>query len=598
MSWWWRTKPRSIARTIQWFADFANLKEQNWNETSDKTSGFRNQKIHPIRRLYIYNAHREEDEKLNSLSLREYLSGSDDKKETESNGRNDKITFEFFGFGFVNKKGIIKVTRVGERIQNNKFDSEDFLKQLLKLQFPNPVSPSLKGFDTDDFVFPLEILSLAIDKYGYLNRSEVALLFGCANKSKINNAFEAISYFRQKYQALGNKTKTNEVKVIFKDAFVKGYGELDNKVDSYYDYAEAFCRCLLYTGIFKATGRSIATQISVPDYSKIKFDKILTSYTFQRKTFTNINEYMEWFGDTDSTNLPWDDVETRKQIIEEKLRYLSNLYKEKEIASKYGKFIGDDVERKVKRETKGLAKATTITELKDLENDLVNFITSLNERKYIETYAQSKEARKNILKTFDDILRTIDMGALWLEVNTWKSLLAIRGEKEVIRHFEVEEDLTPKSFAPGIGNTPDMEMHSGNYIIIPEVSLMTGVRQWEHEASSVIDHVLSYINKNDDKKIVRGLFISSSLNIRTKWQFFILSKESWVGKPVPVIPLTINQYKNIVSVVYKKNLAIEDFIKAIESIYSIALKAKNYEEWIDQTRIYVENWGKGEISIS
>ena len=91
------------------------------------------------------------------------------------------------------------------------------------------------------------------------------------------------------------------------------------------------------------------------------------------------------------------------------------------------------------------------------------------------------------------------MSALWLEVNTWKSLIAISGEQVVKRNFKIEDDLTPKSFAPGVGNTPDMELYKNGYIIVPEVSLMTGVRQWEHEASSVIDHVLSFMNENKEK---------------------------------------------------------------------------------------------------
>ena len=40
------------------------------------------------------------------------------------------------------------------------------------------------------------------------------------------------------------------------------------------------------------------------------------------------------------------------------------------------------------------------------------------------------------------------MSALWLEVNTWKSLVSINGEKKVVPNFKMEEDLTPRAFAP------------------------------------------------------------------------------------------------------------------------------------------------------
>ena len=110
----------------------------------------------------------------------------------------------------------------------------------------------------------------------------------------------------------------------------------------------------------------------------------------------------------------------------------------------------------------------------------------------------------------------------------------------------MEEDLTPRAFALSLNNTPDMELYTKEFTIVPEVSLMTGKVQWEHEASSVIDHV-NQIKKNN-KNNTLGLFISSTINQRTLWQYFILSKTSWLGKPIPVIPLTIKQYTEIIKI--------------------------------------------------
>lgn len=594
MSWWWRTKPRSILRTVQWFKFFSELEGQNWNE-EDKTkfSKFGNNKIHPVRRNYIYKAHKEEDIYIKTLTFSQYIAGQYDKNETESNGRNDKITFEFFGFGFVNKSGIINVTKVGKRIVEGKFDSEDFLKQLLKLQFPNPVSSNVKGFGKVDQIFPLELLIQAINKFEYLNRSEIALLFGCKNKEMFENAFSAIDMFRDKYNKLPNKNDTAEVKKIFEKTYEKAYGNLENQSGSYYDYAEAFCRCLIYTGIFKSSGRSLATKIRVPEYSRKKFDMLLTQYEFKAPVFEkNIEKYMEWYGDSDSTHLPWENFELRKEIVEEKIDFIKDLKSNNDFVDFYQGNIENIVDEFIKEKEEKIERELSITNLKDVENELTEFIVNLNEEQYIKVYSQTKKARDEILEKYDEILDTIDMGALWLEVNTWKSLLALPGEKIVKRNFAVEEDLTPKSFAPGIGNTPDMELYTGDYIIIPEVSLMSGIQQWEHEASSVIDHVLSFINEFENKK-VRGLFISSSLNIRTKWQFFILNKESWIGKPVPVIPMTIEQYKDIMSVFYEKNLDVTIFVELLEKMQLCALNSDNFNLWFDNSKQLVNEWKSG-----
>ena len=99
MSWSWKTKPRSIIKTVQWFPYFAALEGENWNKKSSFVSKNKGKPVHPVRRSYIYSAHGDEDTWLSSISYKDYLSGQKDTKETEANGRMDKGAFEFFGFG-------------------------------------------------------------------------------------------------------------------------------------------------------------------------------------------------------------------------------------------------------------------------------------------------------------------------------------------------------------------------------------------------------------------------------------------------------------------------------------------------------------------
>ncbi len=594
MSWSWRTKPRSIVRTLQWFKEFGKLQGKNWDEEDQtKRSRFDDKYVHPIRRSYIYNAHSDEDTNISTLSYNQYISGKFDSKETESNGRNDKTTYEFFGFGYVDQNGLIHTTKVGQKIIDNTFDGEDFLKQLLKLQFPNAQFGTPKTFEKDDNIFPLEIIINAISELEYLNRSELVLTFGCQKKEMIPNVIEGIKNFRKKYNLLINKNDTGKVKALCEEIYIETYGRLENKIGSFYDYAEALCRCLIYTGIFQVSGRSIATKLRIPEYSKVKFKMLKENYKFERKTFENIENYMAWYGDTDSIALPWENVEARREIVDEKIKYINELQTQDDFIKQYSNDnIAETIKEKIDNISNKLKdKNISYGSLKDVEQNLTEFITNIKEKEYIDHISQTKEARQEILDKYDEILDAIDMSALWLEVNTWKSLLAMRGNKKVIRNFQIEEDLTPKSFAPGIGNTPDMELYSNEYIIIPEVSLMTGVQQWEHEASSVIDHVLSFVKEYKDKK-VRGVFISSSINIRTKWQFFILNKESWVSQPVPVIPMTINQYKSIINSFYKYDLDVEVLGKLLDDIHEIALNSKTYDEWFTNSNICLENFNK------
>lgn len=582
MSWFWRTKPRSIIKTIQWFPYFSALQGENWDETSDYTSKFNKKSIYPIRRKYIYGAHSEEDAWLSELSFDEYLHGQKDLKETESNGRNDKSTFEFFGFGYVDKQGIIHTTEVGKLIVQGVFDQEDYLKQLLKLRLPNPIQKT-KDKGTRVGVFPFELVLTAFSHFESLNRSELALLFGCVSNDQIPVMIAAIDTFKKQYAALPKKNDTKAVKALFHKTYITYYGSMPNQINSYYDYSEALSRTLVYTGLFSLSGRSIASKLRIPEHAKMKVTMLQKTFSFDFPDyFSSIDDYMTWFGNTDNVRLPWENVSQRKEIIYHKIHLLEQLKKEASHSFK------DDVVN-LECVLHSTQTSNNASDLKRYEENLEAAITSHYENYFIKISSKTKEERNKILDKFDDILSNEDMSALWLEVNTWKSLIAIPGPHVVKRNFNIEQDLSPRSFAPGVGNTPDMELYQSSYLIIPEVSLMTGVRQWEHEASSVVDHVLHFIKKYPERQVL-GLFLTSRIHIRTLWQFFILNRESWVGTPVPIVPFTISQYISIITFMYQHNLEIDALKTLLEYLSKLTFQYDSFQEWGDETSHNIELW--------
>lgn len=590
MSWSWKTKPRSIIKTIQWFPYFAKLEGENWDKKALAVSKKDAAAIHPVRRSYIYAAHSDEDAWLSSLSYRDYLSGQKDKKETEANGRMDKGAYEFFGFGYVKEGGTIAVTEVGNKIVQGTFDAEDYLKQLLKIRLPNHVYNKSR-IKEGKFLFPMQIVLRAFETYESLNRSELALMFGCNDTEEIPKTIEAIGIWKERYDKLENKNDTAKVKELFCEIFEDTYGGMENKADSYYDYAEALSRTLLYTGLFSASGRSLATKIRVARHSRSKVEMLQTKYEFFHPEPDSLDDYMQWFGCTHNVRLPWENPEERKKIIVEKANlYLAEMEEAGEAYQAEAKLSLADV-RQIVADT---GETSDAENLKAYERDISDAIVSRREDYFIKVASRTEEERQQILDKFDDILANEDMSALWLEVNTWKSLIAINGKQTVKRNFKVEEDLTPKSFAPGVGNTPDMELYQNGYVIIPEVSLMTGVRQWEHEASSVIDHVLSFIKDYADKQVI-GLFLSSRIHTRTAWQFFILNRESWVGAPVPVIPLTIEQYIEIIEHIYRNEKEIDDFKTLLDRMRECAKTCENYELWKDEIAACITDWKQEKV---
>lgn len=583
VSWWFRTKPRSILKTFKWFPDFAELEGQNWNYREDKFSNWNNKPINPIRREYIYRSHWEElEEKYDSYE--QFMAGTHDTNEIESTGRNDKTTFEFYGLGYVDTQGIIRVTKAGHIVKAGKMDENILLKLLLKLQFP---SPATKRSDNNYYVFPLEIILNIYKHFEDLNKFELGYLFMCNSMDKLDITIDAIKEFKKQYIELENKNKISEVVNIFTEIMEHYFPEVKNKPETYYrEYSDALIRTLEYTGLFSQRGRGYYVKLFIPEHAKMKVKLLQEQYDFVYNPEENYEEYMEWYGNPYNILLPWENKDNIKFIIDKKLDIYEKRLREAE--NNITNFNADEKINKI-REIQEI-KLKDDEMLLELDKDLSQHIISLNEELFVKYFSKTAEVREEIIEKFIDILEgNEDMSALWLECNTWKSLVAINGNHFVKRNFKVEEDLSPRAFAPGIGNTPDMELYENGYILIPEVSLMTGVRQWEHEGSSVIDHVFKFIEQYEDKQVI-GLFISSVMNIRTIWQFFILNRESWIGKPVPVVPITIKQYVGIIEFLYDNNLHIRDFKELVENIHKDTFKYSTFREWEDNIDNSIDNW--------
>ena len=69
-----------------------------------------------------------------------------------------------------------------------------------------------------------------------------------------------------------------------------------------------------------------------------------------------------------------------------------------------------------------------------------------------------------------------------------------------------------------------------------------------------------------------------------------MNRESWVGSPVPVIPLTITQYCDILKYIYDNNVDIVDFVKLIENLHDLAIKSCDFNEWNENISREIERF--------
>lgn len=582
-----RTKPRNPVKTVKWFEYFAQLEGQNYNHSVQRNGT----KVHPVRETYIKLAHPEVD-----------LKKTAPPSSRESQARQEKVTYELFGFGYIDNDGTIQVTKAGREIleKKNKRD-ELMLRQMLKYQFPNYVNSTVRYEDME--VVLMEVVLKMIDELEYLNRYEAAIsLMFCCHRKEIPRAIEVVKEYRNRAEKIGNKSK-DTMETLFFELADKYYPDISlNKISSHLSTIDALFRYLEYTSLFIQSGRGHYSRISFREMAKEKIDLLLNEYEFKFNDNWSDIFFFNIFGDPYYYNLPWDEQSELFRIT------LSNLNDIKQRVNKHCTEIPKDNEylEKIENLTSTVKEERNNPDsLQQISDEVRDLSVTVNEDIFLNITSKTDELRNKILEKIDDIIqekKDEDSLALWFENITWKSLAALCGEHDVKRNFKIETDLSPRFYAPGAGNTPDIEYYNNEFVIITEVSLTSGVAQWKAEGGSVVDHVNSFIKakigdaeekgdvkKNDEREII-GLFLAKSINSRILWLFHALNNNSWLKTEMPIIPFKLKKYKEIIKKLYEEDLDAEYFEKFLFTLHRAAKSCNNVTSWEERKKELTERF--------
>jgi hypothetical protein len=565
LTWTMRTKPRSAIRTVEWFRHFAAVAEgRNW----DLADG-RGQR--PVRRAYVRAAHPELD--LDAIA------------EPESNARQDKSIFECFGLAYQEPSGVIRVTPAGRALIAGDDPDEIMLRQLLKWQFPSLTHGGREFAHMG--VLPFEVLLRTLDALGEVSRLEIAgTFFTCLRREDLPDVVRRVRQARN----IGREPGESEERYATRVCRTLNPELQRPRPPSLLDMADAFTRFAEYTGLVVSSGRSLYTRVRVPERSQLKFRQLLAAYPFRlRQDHADPEAFLAHFGDPYAVELPWDRPESLAEHVRQRAEALRALLAQRR-ASERQLALDIDPDAVLRA-----VESAEYAELRQWNRRLEAGLIGEREREFVSFSARTDPVRAEIVAKFDEILSgSDDDAARWLEVNTWRSLVALEGDHTVVRRFGLEEDLSPRSFAPGIGNTPDMEFYSPRIVLVPEVSLMSGVRQWTHEGAAVVDHVFRLIGDHgDDARPVIGLFIAPTLHERTLWQFFILNQQSWRGEPVPVIPLEVGVWRDLLAHAYDARLPAQELEELIFRLHRAAYAARDFTEWRAEMARRIGAWKAG-----
>ncbi len=597
-TWYVSCSPRNPEKLAPELTQFATLEGKNWNEKRGKESVTQ---MHFTRLL--------EDVRT--------FEGSISKKDPAFSARDRVKPYKTFGFSYVNDEGKIVITAAGRRLVEGKRPKELFLKQLLKWQYPSYQHRGRQYQDTDMrltdyglkrarkprgfYTLPFVDTLSVIRKIGGLSKIEIALfMLPRVRMGDIGPVIRQILRFRtQLARVKGRVARKKFVKTVHYESYAKLYSDetrgarkseakalVWKKVRNSLDVADATIRHFRYTGILTVKG----SLLSPVESREGDIDSILGMGLKPVDYFDDVDKFYAYVGNPDLPVLPF---ESQSELIErirtistyvERLRLQHTLASSVPVPTVPSRLVPD---------------ALSLNQLKDILDSLENAKIEVQRIAQEDNLRQAN--RSEIVGTFDRIVagdEDIFDPPVYFEWNTYRALVVI-DSASVSPNFVLDEDLQPVSHAPG--NKSDVVAEFGDFVLITEVTLLTGKRQYMVEGEPVVDHVGSF-RAEELKKSARkvfGLFVAPKIVQNTGNYFLISSKQDYpeYGGPVSVIPMALSQFQDLITFSGQiGSFSPQEIRHLFEELESSQRKASNTSTWLQSIPNVIATWKAGVVS--
>ena len=543
------------------------------------------------------------------LDESEFYEGSISEEYPEFAARDRLRAPQMLGFTFIDEQSILHITQAGWDLINEKGIETLFLKQMLKLQFPswqhggNPQTRYRYPVDQMG-VFPfVETLKIVQDVDGVSKEELAIFILPILSLGKTDEAINKIKTFRQeKSMVTAGRERAEFIDEIHRQTFYKVYkedidaGNIDTreiathtveefvrkKMRNSRDYADACFRYFQYTGIFSRTEE----RLIISPTRAIHIERILNELRFSLKPFTDVTAFYAEFGNSNLPELPWENTSDLKV----------------EVAKMRSGIETAIEELKVKLPT--MPTPTVKPEPVPTLNNLMEYSYELR-MQYRDTRIQllsldlaTPDGFQQIFDTYQRVIKKdVVEPPLFMEWNTWRAFLALDYFKQLKPNFELDDNLMPISVAGG--RKADIEVHYYNdYVLLSEVTLSYGERQYYTEAEPVTRHVAQFQAKElaQGGRKVFGLFIAPRIHPNTIRHFHLHLKHDITpeaGGAITIIPLPLSDFIDFVSFCIKyrvfSDASFRELLGSIEACGN-ALADNQADKWKEEISISIAEW--------
>ena len=488
----------------------------------------------------------------------------------------DRINRAPKSLGFVVLSPRISITPAGQALLTSKRKEEVFLRQMLKFQIPSPYhKPTAKA--ASFWVKPyLELLRL-VRTMGTLKFDELQI-FGMqlTDWRNFENIVQKIEAFRiakvehqGSYKAFKAEYLRNELTRIFEERIMNGETQTrassDASLDKFLrtqssnmrDYADACFRYLRATGLVNVS--HVGKSLSIVPERIEDVDYLLQTIDRSPCFIDNEKDYIEYLGNATVPQLLTDD-------------------RQKLVAKLHAEFPQVVFNQEVE-----------ISELKDL-------LADLTEQRKTDTLSRQVVEIKDY-KLYDDIQNTFKQienkelydAPLMLEWNTWRAMTMLDGG-EIKANLNFDDFGKPLSTAQG--NMADIVCDYGDYMLIVEVTMASGQKQYDMEGEPVSRH-LGKMKKTSGKPCY-CLFIAPTINEACIAHFYTLHRTniSYYGGKSTIIPLSLNVFQKMLEDSYKVNYIPDSHQvrRFLEHSNELVKNCTDENHWFEEINKSAVNW--------
>ena len=488
----------------------------------------------------------------------------------------DRINRAPKSLGFVTLSPLISLTPAGQALLSSNRKEEVFLRQMLKFQVPSPYhKPTVRA--ASFCVKPyLEMLRL-VRTMGTLKFDELQIfgmqLTDWRNFKSIIQKIETFRLAKAKYEGSYKTFKAeylrDELTRIFEDRIASGKTQtresndaslekfLKTQSSNMRDYADACFRYLRATGLVNVS--HVGKSLSIVPERMEDVDYILQTIDREPCFVEDERRYVEYLGNAELPRLLTDN---KQQLIAK----LQTEFPQAEFSPNTDTVI-----------------------LKNLLTDLIG------QRKENTLRRQVMEIKN--YRLYDDIqniFRQIENKELYdaplmLEWNTWRAMTMLDGG-EIKANLNFDDFGKPLSTAQG--NMADIVCDYGDYMLIVEVTMASGQKQYDMEGEPVSRH-LGKMKKTSGKPCY-CLFIAPTINEACIAHFYTLHRTniSYYGGKSTIIPLSLNVFQKMLEDSYKVNYIPDSHQvrRFLEHSNELVKNCTDENHWFEEINKSAVNW--------